>query len=279
MRSRAEIDDLASRAPDSEDALPVVSIEELRGIDAAREVAALQQRIWSAEDGWVVPPHALMIVAEYGGILLGARVDGELTGFVLGFLGCEDGVLFHASHMLGVLPDSRQLGIGAALKWRQREVALAQGIELMRWTFDPLEARNAHFNLHKLGAVGRTYRVDYYGPMNDGLNRDLPSERLIVEWRLRDAGDSAPDRRPLQPLLLDRGGSPELHSDALVGGGPICIQIPHDVQQIKSVVPRIALQWRLAVREAFTAALSAGYVATDFRDGAYVLMRDEELRA
>jgi chorismate synthase len=278
MRSQAEIDDLASRAPDGDD-VPGVTIEELRGIDAAREVTLLQQRIWSAEDGWIVPSHALMIVAEYGGILLGARVDGELTGFVLGFLAREDGTLFHASHMLGVLPDSRQHGIGAALKWRQREAALAQDLDLMRWTFEPLEARNAYFNLHKLGAVGLTYRVDYYGPMDDGLNRDLPSDRLIVEWRLRETAQPGQEHRPLTPLLLDRDGSPELQLQALGSGGPVSLQIPRDVQQIKSAAPHLALQWRLAVREAFIAALDAGYLATDFRDGAYVLVRDGGARS
>jgi predicted GNAT superfamily acetyltransferase len=220
-----------------------------------------------------------MIVAEYGGILLGARVDGQLTGFVLGFLGRENGELFHASHMLGVLPDSRQLGIGAALKWRQREVALAQGIDLMRWTFDPLEARNAHLNLHKLGAVGMTYRRDYYGSMNDELNRGLPSDRLIVEWRLHESARPVGDLRQPRPLLFDRDGSPELQPAALDAGGPVCIQIPRDVQQIKSVALQDSLHWRLSVREAFTAAFAAGYTASDFRGGAYLLVRNEETRA
>lgn len=163
-----------------------IEIEELRGISQAREVEQLQMAIWKADAAWVVPSHVLVIVSEYGGILLGARIDGALAGFVLGFLARSDGTLFHASHMLGVLPECRRKGVGAALKWRQREVARTQGLNLMRWTFDPLEARNASLNLHTLGAVCRVYRPDYYGPMRDDLNRDLPSDRLVVEWHLTD---------------------------------------------------------------------------------------------
>src|SRR5579859_6260075 len=129
-----------------------IHIEELHGLAQAREVEELQMQIWGANEAWILPSHVLLIVSDYGGILLGARVDNALVGFVLGFLARHDDKLFHASHMLGVLPAYRHHGIGAALKWRQRQVAQDQGLDLMQWTFDPLEARNAYFNFHKLGA-------------------------------------------------------------------------------------------------------------------------------
>jgi predicted GNAT superfamily acetyltransferase len=174
--------------------------------------------------------------------------------------------------MLGVLPAAQHHGIGAALKWRQRAVAQAQGLDLMRWTFDPLEARNAYFNFHKLGTVSRSYRADYYGPMQDALNRDLPSDRLLVEWHLRET-----DRKPdtvltPRPILRDREGSPELLVDVLDGQGPIAIEIPGDLQAIKRTAPDIALSWRLAVRRAFSLAFDRDYLVCDFRDGAYVLL-------
>jgi predicted GNAT superfamily acetyltransferase len=251
-----------------------IEIEEMHGVARAREVELLQMEIWRASEAWIVPSHALMIVSDSGGILLGARVRGQLVGFVLGFLARTDGTLFHASHMLGVLPEFRRHGVGAALKWRQRDVARVQGLDLMRWTFDPLEARNAYFNLHKLGASCRVYKPDYYGPMQDELNRDLPSDRLLVEWRLDSDG-----RRPAlstgpRSILRNRDGSPQLQLDDMAGGEPLAVEIPDDIQAIKREAPEVALRWRLAVREAFSAALAVGYGAHDFRDGAYILLKE-----
>lgn len=249
-----------------------IQIEDLHGIAQAREVERLQLEIWSGNEAWIVPSHALLIVSDYGGILLGARLENELVGFVLGFLACSDGRLFHASHMLGVLPAHQHHGIGAALKWHQRKVAQDQGLDLMRWTFDPLEARNAYFNVHKLGTVCRLYRPDYYGPMQDALNRDLPSDRLLVEWDLRDGKRWSGTTVPPQTILRDRGGNPELWTQGIVLDLPIAIEIPRDLQTMKREAPDTALAWRLAVRRAFTTAFEKGYLACDFRDGAYILL-------
>lgn len=256
-----------------------IEIEHLHGTANVREVERLQMEIWRANEAWVVPSHVLLIVSDYGGILLGARIDGELVGFVLGFLAQTDGRLFHASHMLGVRPTVQHRGIGAALKWRQRDIARSQGLDLMSWTFDPLEARNAHFNLHKLGTVCRTYRPDYYGPMPDALNRDLPSDRLLVEWHLGSAAVPRATGVTPQSLLLDREGLPSLDGDTLDDHLPVGIHVPADLQQLKRDAPDVALAWRLAVREAFSTAFARGYQAIDFRDGAYVLVPEKEGQA
>jgi predicted GNAT superfamily acetyltransferase len=220
----------------------------------------------------------LYVVSDCGGILLGARVNGQFAGFVLGFLGRQPGsTLFHASHMLGVLPEHQRHGIGAALKWQQRSKALEQGLDLMTWTFDPLESRNAYFNLHKLGAISRTYREDYYGPMEDGLNQGLPSDRLVVEWRLRDDGPRVPIADSPRPILRERAGLPELELDRNGASGVVSIQVPRDVQEIKRTDPDAALTWRLAARRAFSWALDAGYTVHDFSDGAYILVPPGEL--
>ncbi len=253
-----------------------IEIEVLHGIAQAHEVEKLQMDIWSGNDAWIVPSHALLIVSDYGGILLGARIDSTLVGFVLGFLARSAGKLFHASHMLGVLPTSERRGIGAVLKLRQREIALQQGLDLMRWTFDPLEARNAYFNLHKLGTVCRLYRPDYYGPMQDALNRDLPSDRLLVEWHLDDTEATVEPDVALQTILHDRAGLPELQLDNIQANLPVTIEIPRDLQVIKRDAPDVALLWRMAVRQAFSMSFDKGYVARDFRDGAYVLMPQKE---
>ncbi len=277
MSPQPEVHHFSSAVAESISNADGIAIERLGTISHAREVERLQMEIWSANEAWIVPSHVLLIVSEYGGILVGARVEGALVGFVLGFLArSSEGRHFHASHMLGVLPASRQHGVGAALKRYQREVAREQGLDLMRWTFDPLEARNAYLNLHKLGAVCRTYRPDYYGPMQDALNRDLPSDRLLVEWDLRTDGRPPGWGAAPQTILHNRNGSPELAVDGIVSGLPIAIEVPRDLQTIKGRAPDIALSWRLAVRQAFIASFDQGYQACDFRDGAYILLPPKE---
>lgn len=276
MSSNAGIDRSASGVPGRLANIDGMLIENLHGIAQAREVEKLQTEIWSANESWVVPSHVLLIVSEYGGILLGARVNGALIGFVLGFLAQSHGKLHHASHMLGVLPHCRHHGVGAALKLHQRKMAIEQGLDLMRWTFDPLEARNAYFNFHKLGTVCRTYHSNYYGPMPDALNRDLPSDRLLVEWHLREIG-----RRPgpvvaPQTVLRNMDGSPELQIDDIRKDLPISIEVPRDVQSIKRESPDLALSWRLAIRQAFSLSFGKGFQAHDFRDGMYILLPQKE---
>ena len=276
MSSQADIRGVAAHTVAQHSSAAAVTVEELRGIEHAREVETLQMEIWGSSDAWIVPAHVLYIVSDYGGILLGARVDGRLVGFVLGFLARQNGRLFHASHMLGVLPTCQLQGIGAALKWRQREVARVQGLDLMTWTFDPLESRNAHFNLHKLGAISRTYRENYYGAMQDALNRDLPSDRLLVEWNLHDSPERPAVATEPQTILHNREGIPELHLESVQLDRPIAIEIPRDLQRLKHETPEAAVVWRLAVRQAFSLALRQGYEARDFRDGAYVLVPSED---
>jgi predicted GNAT superfamily acetyltransferase len=158
-------------------------------------------------------------------------------------------------------------------------MARSQGLDLMRWTFDPLEARNAHFNFHKLGTVCRSYRPDYYGAMPDALNRDLPSDRLIVEWHLGGAVPVSDAVERSQPLVQGRNGLPEINLDAIESGSPLTIEAPADVQEMKRMAPEAALSWRLAVRQAFAAAFDRGYEAQDFREGAYVLVPSREMNS
>ena len=148
-----------------------------------RAVEQLQREVWDLPDVEVVPLHVLITAAKNGGLLLGAFDDERLVGFVFGFPGLtSDGKLKHCSHMAGVHPAYRDRGLGYSLKLAQRDHVLAQGIDLITWTFDPLETRNATLNFHKLGAVCNTYIPNLYGEMRDGLNAGLPSDRFQVDW-------------------------------------------------------------------------------------------------
>ena len=256
-----------------DDTIDIV-IEDVADSARFRELEQLQMRVWGSDVPDVVPSHVLYIAATTGGIVLGAR-DGDRTiGFVLGFLARRNGRLYHASHMLGIDPDYQGHGTGAALKWKQRDRALAQGLDLMTWTFDPLESRNAYFNLNKLGAMSRTYKTNVYGDMTDELNRGLPSDRLEVEWQL--------ERVPRQAVSIP-DGTLSILSD--VGGGPaldipdrtprvVRIAAPTSVQRLKREAPELALDWRLAQRSAFTWAFERGYEVTGFADGSFILEAD-----
>jgi len=282
MSSSTDITHTTARSHDEGGLDTAVTIEEPR--EPARLIALedLQARAWEMEPRGIVPGALMGIIASGGGILLAAydRDHGDQPiGFVLGLLARRDGRLYHASHMLATDPAYQGRGIGAALKRRQRDVALAQGLDLMTWTFDPLIARNAYLNLHKLGAISRTYYEDYYGPMDDRFNGGLPTDRLLVEWRLNDPVPPVPLSLPAPPtpILVAEGGKPILRLERALVGAPLSVWVPGDSTAIKERDPAAALDWRLALRHALSWAFAHGYVVRDFSAGAYVLLPDETL--
>jgi predicted GNAT superfamily acetyltransferase len=237
-----------------------------------KEIESLQMRVWGMEPLEAVPAPMLYVVRASGGIVLGAYDRGVLVGFVLGLLGRRDGRLYHASHMLGIDPRYQGRGLGAALKQRQREIALAQGLDRMTWTFDPLESRNARLNMHKLGATSNTYLEDLYGDMEDQLNRGLPTDRLLVEWDLHGPPLAA-DRagRTAIPLIVLKEGRPVVATEEPASGVPLLVAVPSDMRLLRRTNPEAAHAWRMAQRQALQWAFAHGYVVRDFEAGAYVL--------
>jgi predicted GNAT superfamily acetyltransferase len=243
----------------------------------------LQREIWGFGDTDVVPVHVMLTAAHNGGLVLLASQGNDDVGMLFGFAGLtSDGQTKHCSHMTGVVAAARGTGVGKALKWAQRRRLLDRGVELVTWTFDPLEARNARFNLVTLGAWSEEYLENVYGELDDDLNRGLPSDRLLVRWELSSkrvaaragsdvaAGSSvhapthverSPTRQPLilahstaagrRPMQLDTATEPI-----------VAIEIPYDVQTLKVRDLPLAHAWRAAVREAFTEAFRSGYRAT-----------------
>jgi predicted GNAT superfamily acetyltransferase len=164
-----------------------ISVRNCEGNEEFQRCVELQKEIWGEADIEVEPATLFVVAAETGGQVLGA-FDGErMVGFTLAIVGFTDGVVFLHSHMTGVLAEYRDRGVGRALKLFQREEALGRGIRLIVWTFDPLEIRNAYFNLNRLGAISRKYFGNFYGLTTSPLHRGLPTDRLWAEWRL-DSG-------------------------------------------------------------------------------------------
>jgi predicted GNAT superfamily acetyltransferase len=226
-------------------------------------------------DAQLVPREMLRALAESGNVPWGAFEGSALVGFVLGWAGVDgDGLHVH-SHMLAVLPGRRHGGVGYALKLAQRALALEQGITLMRWTFDPLVARNAYFNLRKLGAVVDRFDRDFYGEMGDDLNRGERSDRGVIRWELETApGRSAPDV-PADALVVlgRRGDGPgEIEPPAR---DPALVEVPADIREVRDGDALASQRWRDAVAEAFEACLGRGLVATAFdrERSAYVFTR------
>ena len=243
--------------------------------DDHRQCEHIQAVTWSHEE--VVPSNITIAMTYHGALALGAfSSDGVMLGMVFSFLspahvpGANKG-LSHHSHMAAVLPNYRGQGVGEALKREQATRLLAQGINLVTWTYDPLEAKNANLNINKLGCICRTYIENCYGEMRDSLNVGLPSDRLEVEWWLE--GQRAESREPHRlPSALC-----SLPSVFCFPPPPLAIAIPLDFQALKKQDFELAKDIRLKTRAQFQAAFASGYVITQFERqadrGVYNLMQ------
>lgn len=164
----------------------VRAITDLSGFQRCVDI---QGEVWGYEDNDIVPRRMFLLAQKIGGQVIGAfeeSVDeGQMVGFAMALPAYREGQVYLHSHMLAVLPEYRNAGLGCRLKLAQREDAIARGIERMEWTFDPLEIKNAYLNLHKLGAISRRYQADFYGPSSSPLQGGLPTDRLYAEWWLR----------------------------------------------------------------------------------------------
>lgn len=259
------------------------TLRELKTAEDCRRAEAVQREIWSMPDDLeVVPSHLLLTAQKNGGLALGAFDEaGNMIGFLFGFPGrTTDGRWKHCSHMAGALPAYRRHGLGEALKRYQREFVLRQGLDLVTWTFDPLEGVNATLNFAKLGVVCRTYERDLYGRMMDELNRGLPSDRFEVEWwiaspRVESRMQQGPARLRLSDL--EQAGAQRVNVTAMEGGlrwplesnlnldaSLLLVEIPGDFQAIKAASPDLAATWREQTRTIFETFFRAGYSATEF---------------
>jgi predicted GNAT superfamily acetyltransferase len=229
---------------------PAVEIRHCATLAEYDECVRVEHLTWGED---IAVPSAMFVVAHHtGGQVLGAFADGKMVGFTLAFAATRHGKLFLHSHMTAVLEKVRDRGVGRQLKLFQRQDALRRGIELIEWTFDPLEMRNAHFNLVRLGAVARRYIPDCYGVTESPLHRGLPTDRLVAEWWLaseRVRGILADDAAPA--------------SDAAVR-----ISLAAALPGAKPRKRTAALRIQSEARARFQKWFSQGYVATGAESGA-----------
>jgi len=244
--------------------LVIAELSELADLAAlSRFVDALWQRSTPA-----LPLELLRALTSAGNYTAAATLDGELVGGLTGFLGRHGGATILHSHILGVAPGMQRRGVGRALKEHQRAWARRRDIASITWTFDPLVARNARFNLVHLGARPTAYLPDFYGPMDDGFNASSPTDRLLVAWPTVPVAAVAVPQGARAVLDVD-GDVPVVRD--LAGGLRRC-RLPADIVTLRRSDPARAAAWSDALRATLGAAMAAGdeVVGLD-DDGAYVL--------
>jgi len=251
-------------------------VRDLTKYEEFLQVREVQQQVWGFTGGEGLYPPVLNTAAENGVTVIGAFDGGKMIGFIYGFVGIHyDRRLKLCSQTMGILSEYRNKGIAAMLKWAQRQRVLENGIDLITWTYDPLEAPNARLNLHTLGGVAHIYKCNIYGENFGALGKGLPSDRFLVEWWLNHA-DVQQRATGLKPEPIGVGspianrctgssGDRKIEALDLELKDPIArVEIPNDLQAIKKANMTLALDWRLKTRELFEAYFARGYEAIDF---------------
>lgn len=271
-----------------------VKIRELHAMNDLLETVDLQKDVWGMHDHEITSPHTMKAATVAGGGVLGAEADGRLIGFCFGIAAKRGGDVWLWSHMTAVRPDFQNEGIGFALKQAQREWALANDYRVMAWTFDPMQAGNANFNLKRLGATARVYYVNHYGTMQDDLNAGLASDRLEAQWQLDSprvlalarGGQTRPRiaiSETTKLVFVDDRGALQSERPASLDETQYGIEIPPSIAALKAENMARAQTWQLHVRDAITSLLGAGYHVSDFvrGDGAcwYLMSREDAASA
>jgi predicted GNAT superfamily acetyltransferase len=259
---------------------PSIRLCRLETPEECRSVEEVQRATWGFSTDGPVPAAIQRAIADNGGLLLGAFEGARLVGFALGFLGREGATLYHYSHMTAVVPEYQNRHIGLALKAFQRKEALREGLSEIRWTYDPVQSRNAFFNVRRLGGVPDRYYPHYYGTMADAINEGLETDRLRVIWSLNDprvlgrlsghlpTATEDEDRYRSCSALIETVMGPSGIRRPVTARPPVApnlhLEIPYDLATVRSRDPGGTRRWREVTRAAFTTALDAGYRVNDF---------------
>jgi chorismate synthase len=260
-----------------------VTFRDLTTLEEFGEVVELERRIWGPNYDDVVPVPILAVTVLRGGVLIGAFEDSRMVGFVYCLPGIKRGRPTQWSHMLGVIDEFRNSGLGHRLKMLQRERVLAMGLDLIEWTYDPMQALNAHLNFAKLGVVVEEYEVNVYGESQSPLHGGNPTDRFVAEWWIRRETSPRPPSAFDAAVAVNRidgsGAWPTCTGVVLDASAPaVRVEIPMNFGAMLAQAPEVALDWRLETRRIFTNYFDRGFRAVDFRldraaaSGTYLLI-------
>lgn len=251
-----------------------VTVRDLAAEDMA-EASALLADVWGlGPRESPMEPGLLVAMAFAGNHVSGAfAADGTMVGACAGFFGTPLGGLLH-SHIAAARPGAGR-GVGTALKLHQRAWCADRGIDVIAWTYDPLIARNAWFNLGRLGAHVEAYLVDFYGPMDDGLNAGEESDRLLVHWPVEPAEVAPPETDGAHAALtVGADGRPVAATGLPEGTETVTLAVPHDVEALRTEARAAASAWRGTFREVYADLHAQGWRVRGFvKTGQYVLDR------
>jgi predicted GNAT superfamily acetyltransferase len=233
-----------------------VKIRLLRRHSEFLQAEQLQRTVWRFPWREVIPLNELVVAQKNGGCVFGAFEGARLAAFCFGVPGFRDGRVYHYSRMLGVLPGTRDKGLGTTMKLWQRDWVLAQGLDLVRWTFDPLQARNAFLNIEKLGCIVRDYYVNIYGTSGSRFNAGLETDRFSPEWWLRS--------KRVKDAIAGKRRHPTL-AEALAAKAHV--EIPDDIDALKKRDLKAAQRARAGTRRQFLDFFKRGYAVTGFATG------------
>jgi len=272
-----------------------LTYRDLTTLEEFAQVVELERAIWGPGYDDVVPVSILVVSVKRGGILVGAFDGDRMVGFVYSLPGLKHGKPTQWSHMLGVLDECRSAGVGRELKLLQRERTLAMGLDLVEWTYDPMQAMNAHLNFTKLGVVVEEYEENIYGESSSPLHRGNPTDRFVAEWWVREphvvrriapAGaitlrtNELADARPVNRIAPTGDWLESVDVDLSIDARRLLVHIPMGFTDMLAKNPELALAWRICTRAIFTTYFDRGYKAVDFlldrsaRQGTYLLIRN-----
>lgn len=240
-----------------------VQLELVHEVTAATDLVSVVNEVWGSPPGIDrIDLGVVVALAHSANYVVRARRDGRTLGVAVGFFSPPESNSLH-SHIVGVRREAAGCGVGRAIKLHQRAWCLRQRVDSITWTCDPLLARNAWFNITRLGARPVAYLRDLYGPMSDGINADQQTDRMQIDWRL--------DR----PLPEAKAGFPSLVDETTIRR----VQVPDDIEGLRTGAPELALHWRDTVRQQLITLLDDGWQVTGFQRGStqhragYVLTR------
>ena len=240
----------------------------------------VQREVWEFPDRELIPAMHLVAMHHCGGTCIGAFDGNKMVGFVCGLVSWRDGEVFHHSHMMGVLPEYRGQRLGETLKWTQRDRVLAQGMELMNWTFDPLQSLNAKLNIVRLGVITSKYIVNLYGESASPLHGGIPTDRFEVQWWIASPRVVAVKKgqRPGRPGWEELPRANSTHEGD--GGFRYCeidlrldleedeilVENPADITSMMVRARELAIDWRMKTRQLFQGWFERGYAVVDFHE-------------
>jgi predicted GNAT superfamily acetyltransferase len=246
------------------DSIVIRDCHELNELHAA---VALQKEVWNFTDAELVPLRLFVVAEKVGGQVIGAFEGNDMVGFALAVPGVRGGHPYLHSHMLAVRKDFRNAGLGRRIKLFQREQAIARGFELIEWTFDPLEIKNAYLNIEKLGAIARRYTINQYGITSSPLQGGLPTDRLIAEWWVKSKRVES---------LLSKGAIPEISAVTTISV-PAAIYEWKASPGTRARAKQVQERNREQFLKAFAGALAVvGYERDKLGDGKFLLARWDE---